>query len=50
MMEVALALFQAGDTGDPTGTGIFRFFAGLFLVLTFYITALGFTYWISKDE
>jgi hypothetical protein len=43
-------LLQEGSTGDPTAIGIFRFFAGFFLVITFYTGFLGFTYWISKDE
>jgi hypothetical protein len=49
MTELAL-LLQAGSTGDPTAIGIFRFFAGFLLVITFYCSFLGFTYWISKDE
>jgi hypothetical protein len=49
MTELALIL-QAGSTGDPTAIGIFRFFAGFLLVITFYLGFLGFTYWISKDE
>lgn len=35
---------------SPSTTGILRFFAGLFLILTVYGGALLFTYWISKDE
>lgn len=46
MMELAL-LLQEGTT---SGTGIFRFFAAFFLILILYFSALGFTYWISKDE
>lgn len=46
MMDVAFALLQA----DASGTGIFRFFAAFFLIATIYTSALGFTYWISKDE
>lgn len=46
MMELAL-LLQEGTT---SGTGIFRFFAGFFLVMILYASAFGFTYWISKDE
>ena len=49
MIELAL-LLQEGSTGDPTAVGIFRFFAGFFIIITFYLGALGFTYWISKDE
>ena len=37
-------------TTDTSGISIFRFFAGMFLILTFYIGALLFTYWISKGE
>ena len=47
-MELAL-LLQAGD-GGATAVGIFRFFAGFFLIITLYTGFLGFTYWISKDE
>jgi hypothetical protein len=49
MMELAL-LLQEGSTGNPTGVGLFRFFAGFVLIMTFYGGALTFTYWISKDE
>ena len=49
MMDLAL-LLQVGSTGNPTAIGIFRFFAGFFLIVTFYCGFLGFTYWISKDE
>jgi hypothetical protein len=49
MLNLAL-LLQEGSTGDPTALGLFRFFAGLFLILTFYSSAWLFTYWISKDE
>jgi hypothetical protein len=45
-----LALLQEGSTGDPTPIGVARFFIGFFLILTLYIGALAFTYWISKDE
>ena len=48
-MDLAL-LLQTGSTGDPTAIGIFRFFAGFFLIITFYTGFFGFTYWISKDE
>lgn len=47
MTDVALALLQGGGY---SGTGIFRFFAGLILILSIYASAWGFTYWISKDE
>ena len=49
MIEIAL-LLQEGSTGDPTAVGIFRFFAGFFIIMTVYLGLLGFTYWISKDE
>jgi hypothetical protein len=50
-MAESLALFlQEGSTGDPTPIGIARFFMGFLLILSIYIGALGFTYWISKDE
>ena len=49
MMELAL-LLQAGSAGDPTAIGIFRFFAGFFIIISLYTGFLGFTYWISKDE
>jgi hypothetical protein len=50
-MTVSLALLlQEGSTGDPTPIGIARFFMAFFLILTIYIGALAFTYWISKDE
>ena len=49
MLELAL-LLQEGSTGDPTGVGIFRFFAAFFLIMFLYIGALTFTWWISKGE
>ena len=49
MMELAL-LLQAGSTGDPTAIGVFRFFAGFFIIISLYTGFFGFTYWISKDE
>ncbi len=49
MIDLAL-LLQAGSTGNPTAIGVFRFFAAFFLIVTIYLTFLGFTYWISKDE
>lgn len=49
MVELAL-LLQAGDTGDPTGIGLARFFLGFFLILFVVGGAASFTYWISKDE
>ncbi len=48
-MELAL-LLQTGTTGDPTAIGVFRFFAAFFIIITLYLSFLGFTYWISKDE
>ena len=48
-MDLALLLQAAGD-GGATAVGIFRFFAAFFLIITFYTSFLGFTYWISKDE
>ena len=49
MIGLAL-LLQEGSTGDPTAVGLFRFFAGLFLILMLYGAGFGFTYWISRDE
>ena len=49
MIELAL-LLQEGSTANPTAIGIFRFFAGFFIIMSFYSGFLGFTYWISKDE
>lgn len=43
-------LLQQGTTGNPTAIGIFHFFAGFVLILSFYLGLLGFTYWISKEE
>ena len=48
-MDLALLLQAAGD-GGATAVGIIRFFAAFFLIITFYTSFLGFTYWISKDE
>jgi hypothetical protein len=45
-----LALLQEGSTGDPTAIGVVRFFIAFFLILTLYVVALTFTWWISKDE
>ena len=50
MPDLALLLLQEGSTGNPTAVGLFRFFAGFLLIMTFYLGFLGFTYWISKDE
>jgi hypothetical protein len=49
MTDLALLLQSSGD-GGATAVGIFRFFAGFFLIITFYTSFFGFTYWISKDE
>lgn len=49
-MELALLLLQAGDTGDPTNIGLFRFFLGFFLIVLVFSSFLYFTHWISKDE
>jgi hypothetical protein len=48
--EVVALLLQEGSTGDPTAIGIFRFFAGFFIIMSLYIGSFAFTYWISKDE
>lgn len=50
MIDLALLLLQEGTTGNPEPIGVFRFFAGFALVVTFFTSFLGFTYWISKDE
>ena len=50
-MTAALALLlQEGSTGDPTPIGVARFFMGFILILSLYVGALTFTWWISKDE
>ena len=49
MLQLAL-LLQEGSTGNPTAVGVFRFFAGFFLIMILYGGAWLFTYWISKDE
>lgn len=49
-MTALALLLQEASTGDPTAVGIFRFFAGFFIIMTTYLGLLGFTYWISKDE
>lgn len=49
MTDLAL-LLQEGSTGDYSAVGIFRFFAGFFLIIAIYSSLLGFTYWIGKDE
>ena len=50
MIDIALLLLQEGNTANPTPIGVFRFFAAFTLIMTFFISFLGFTYWISKDE
>jgi hypothetical protein len=50
MTQSLALLLQEGTTGDPTAIGIFRFFAGFFLILLLYGGALLFTYWIGRDE
>ena len=50
MMELALLLLQERSTATRRAVGIFRFFAAFFIIMTFYLSFLGFTYWISKDE
>ncbi len=50
MIDIALLLLQEGTTENPAPIGVFRFFAGFLLVMTFFLSFLGFTYWISKDE
>ncbi len=50
MTDLTLLLFQAGSTGNPTAIGVFRFFAAFLMIMTIYISAWSFTYWISKDE
>ena len=50
MIDLALLLLQEGTTENPGVVGVLRFFAGFLLVMTFFLSFLGFTYWISKDE
>jgi hypothetical protein len=50
LIESLALLLQEGSTADPTPIGIVRFFIAFFLILSLYGGALGFTYWISKDE
>ena len=47
--DLALLLLQGGPS-ENNAVGVFRFFAGVFLIITFFSGALLFTYWISKDE
>jgi hypothetical protein len=48
-MDLALLLQASGD-GGASAIGIFRFFAGFFIIISLYSSFLRFTYWISKDE
>ncbi len=50
MTDLALLLLQEGSTRNPNVVGVFRFFAAFFMILTIYLGAWSFTYWISKDE
>jgi hypothetical protein len=50
IVDIALLLLQEGTTENPTPIGLFRFFAAFALIMTFFLSFLGFTYWISKDE
>lgn len=52
MEDLFFMLLQSAQspTGQPGAVGVLRFFAGLALILTIYIGAWSFTYWISKDE
>ena len=50
MIDLALLLLQEGTTENPTPIGVFRFFVAFSLIVTFFTSFLGFTYWISKDE
>lgn len=49
MTDLLMLAQQSGSSG-ASATGIFRFFAAVFLIMSFYIGAWSFTYWISKDE
>jgi hypothetical protein len=50
VIESLALLLQEGSTGNPTPIGLARFFIAFFLIMSLYIGALAFTYWISKDE
>ncbi len=50
MIDLMLLLLQEGTTENPEPIGVFRFFAAFVLIMTFFLSFLGFTYWISKDE
>ena len=45
-----LALLLQAANGGASAVGIFHFFLGFSLIITFYTGFFGFTYWISKDE
>lgn len=45
-MDLALLLLA----GEPNAASVARLFVGFFLILALYLGALGFTYWISKEE
>lgn len=47
---LAVLLQQDNPTASPGFVGLARFFAAFLLILTIYISAWLFTYWISKDE
>lgn len=48
MTDLLMLALAQSDSGSATG--VFRFFAALGLILITYLSAWGFTYWISKDE
>lgn len=48
MFDLALLLLQNEES--YSATGLFRFFAAFALIVFVFVGALGFTYWISKDE
>ena len=50
MIDIALLLLQQGTTENPEPVGVFRFFAAFAMITTLFLSFLGFTYWISKDE
>ena len=50
MIQSLALILQEGTTADPTPIGLARFFIAFFLILSLYVGALSFTYWISKDE
>jgi hypothetical protein len=50
VIELLALLLQKGSTGGPSAIGVAHFFIGFLLILSLYIGALTFTYWISRDE